>query len=121
MSTWPTLDISKPVWSGAGTTFAQDIRNTLTHLRASIVTGSLAGYNGALSGGTPSQPGQCLYSKGAEQIKAVYTWGTTGGATGNVQSIAYTYSDDTGGSWAIIGTLTYTFDASGNVTSWTWS
>ena len=120
-STFPTLDISKPDQTQTGTAFAQSARDMLTYIRSCVVLGTLVGYNGAVSGGTADQPAQCLYSKGAEQIKEVYTWGAVGGANGNVQSIAVTYSSDTGGTWATVGTLTYTFDASGNVTAWTWS
>lgn len=122
MSTFPTLDISKPdATTQSLSAMGASMRDQQTYLRACIVSGTLAGYNGALSGGTATQPAQCLYSKGAEQIKEAYTWGSVGGAINNVQSIDYTYSSDTGSTWATVGTLTYTFDASGNVTSWAWS
>lgn len=121
-STFPTLDISKPdATTQSLSAMGSSMRDQQTFLRACIVSGTLAGYNGALSGGTATQPTQCLYSKGVERVKAGCTWGTVGGAINNPEVIAYTYSSDSGATWATIGTLTYTFDASGNVTAWAWS
>jgi Neuraminidase (sialidase) len=121
-STFPTLDISKPdATTQTLTQMGQSTRDMLTFLRAAVVSGTLFGYNGTPSGGTASQPAQILYAKGVEQIKEVITWGTIGGAAGNPQAIVYSYSNDTGATWAAIGTLTYSFDSTGNVINWTWS
>lgn len=121
-STFPTLNIAQPdATTQTLTQMGQSMRDMQTYLRAAIVTGTLIGYNGTLSGGSASQPGQCVYAKGVEQVKEVYTWGTVGGALDNVQSLAVAYSSDSGATWATVGTLTYTYDASGNVTSWAWS
>jgi len=121
-SVFPTLDISKPDATAQNITqMGQSMVDQQTYLRACVSSGTLAGYSMATSGGTAEQPAVITYTKSAEKIRETITWGTTGGATGNPQAILYEYSSDTGATWATIGTLTYTYDASGNCTAGTWS
>jgi hypothetical protein len=89
-----------------------------------VVAGTMTGFNATASGGTAEQPTQILHNRGtSEYIKEVITWGVSGGATGNPSTIVYSYSAVSGGAGAYdtIGTITYTYDTNGNVTSWTWS
>lgn len=121
-SSFPTLDISKPdATTQTLTQMGQSERDQLTYLRACVSSGTLAGYSLAISGGTAEQPTTFIYSKGTEKIREAVTWGTSSGANGNPQTIVYSYSSDTGATWASIGTLTYTYDASSNVTTANWT
>jgi hypothetical protein len=99
----------------------QSMRDNLKAIRDMVAAGTLIGWNGTPSGGTADQPAVITHSKGTERIRETITWGSTGGATGNPQVILYEYSSNSGTSYDTIGTLTYTFDASGNVTAWAWS
>jgi hypothetical protein len=104
------------------TQMGQSERNNLKAVRdACIMGGGFYGFNLAVSGGTADQPALLTYSKGTEKIKAALTWGTTGGAAGSVSVAVYSYSSDSGSTWATIGTKTITYDANANVTATTWS
>ncbi len=121
-STFPVFDISKPdATSQTLTGMGQSMRDQLTFMRSCLVTGSLIGFSCQLGGGTVAQPAFEAYSRGVERINGQITWGSTGGAAGSPQSIRYTYSSDSGSTWTTIGTITYSFDASGAVTGWAWS
>lgn len=73
------------------------------------------------SGGTAEQPAVIVYAKGVERVRATLTWGTTGGAAGNVATAVYEYSANSGTNYSSIGTKTMTYDAAGNVTLTAWS
>lgn len=73
------------------------------------------------SGGTAEQPDVVTYAKGVERVRGTLTWGTTGGADGNVETAAYEYSNNSGSTYSTIGTKNLTYDAAGNVTLTTWS
>jgi hypothetical protein len=74
-----------------------------------------------LSAVTVSQPEIMYYTKGTEIIRAVLTWGTTGGSAGNVTVAVYSYSADSGGSYSTIGTETTTYDSNSNAIATIWS
>ena len=97
------------------------MREHATRLRMSLASGTLAGFGFTASGGTPEQPTVITHSRGVERLRETVTWGTAAGAAGNPASILYEYSEDSGGTWMSVGTLTYTYDASGNVTAAAWS
>jgi hypothetical protein len=104
------------------TQMGQSERNNLRAVRdACIMGGGFYGFNLAVSGGTAAQPALLTYTKGTEQIKAALTWGATGGAAGSVTQAVYSYSSDSGSTWATIGTKTITYDANANVTATTWA
>ena len=71
-------------------------------------------------GGTAEQPAEGLYSNAAERVRLQFTWGTSGGADGNVTDTIYSYSSNSGGDYDIIGTETIVYDANGNVLSTSW-
>lgn len=99
-------------------------RTNSDSLRDAVVAGFMPGWNFAASGGTAEEPTTLTYSSGTERIKATLTWGTTGGADGNVTVMVLEYSSDSGSTYVDLGTLntlTVTYDASGNVTAATWS
>lgn len=105
-----------------GTAFAQSARDNLKAIRdAAIIGGGFYGWSMAASGGTAEQPATITYSKGNERVRAYLTWGTAGGEAGSVTAATYSYSSNSGTSWDIIGTNTIVYDASGNVTSTSWS
>lgn len=116
------FDPSKPDGASQnGTQFGQSARDNFKAQRDMIAAGTLVGFNGTASGGTADQPTTITHSKSTERIRETITWGVAGGATGNPSTILYEYSSNSGGSYDAIGTITYTYDANGNVTSWAWS
>lgn len=104
------------------TQMGQSERDNMKAIRdAALMGGGFYGWNLAVSGGTADQPALLTYSSGVERVKAALTWGTTGGEAGSVTVAVYSYSSDSGGVYATIGTKTVTYDANANVTATTWS
>jgi hypothetical protein len=111
-----------------GTAFAGSTRANLQAMRDVIVAmGGMPGFNYSVSGGTAEQPASLFYKRGAEWIKVDLTWGTTGGADGNVTKAAYYYSSTSGGAYdgMVDGAGNYvqamSYDSNGNLTTTTWS
>lgn len=120
--TYTFFDPAKPdAATQNGTQFAQSTRENLRAMRDQVVAGFAPGWSMTPTGGTPEQPAQILYSAGAERLSVVLTWGTTGGADGNVTVAAYAYSADSGGTYSAIGTRAIDYDTDGNVAGITWS
>ena len=123
---YAAFDKNKPSGASNGTVTTQEIRDNLMALRDAVVTGGIPGFNCAASGGTEDQRLQYLFTgtgvNAAERVKVTVVWGTTGGATGNPETITFTYSSDSGVSYPItIGVLTVVYTANGYFSSYTWS
>lgn len=104
------------------TQMGQSERDNLRAVRdACIMGGGFFGWSLTISGGTAAMPTTFVYASGTERVQAVITWGTTGGATDNPESVAYSYSADSGANYDPIGTRTITYDVDGNVTAASWS
>ena len=113
---------NKPVASDAGLAVINDTRNNLMAMRDAVVLGGMAGWDYAPTGGTAEQPDAVIYSKGTEAIKGTLTWGSSGGADGNVTQAVWAYSSNSGSTYPdAIGTEAVTYDSGGNVTAVTWS
>lgn len=121
--TYTAYDNTNPDSTATGgmPVYSQSIRDNFQAMRDAVIMGAMAGWNMTPSGGTAEQPATLTYSKGVERIKATLTWGTTGGADGNVTQSVYSYSSNGGTSWDVIGTMTVSYDASSNVTGTAWS
>lgn len=104
-----------------GTAFAQSTRDNFNALRDMLIMGSAPWWNMSVAGGTAEQPAQIFYNKGTEWIRGNVTYGTTGGATGNVTQIVYAYSSNNQTSYDGMTTMTVTYDINGNVTAVNWS
>ena len=115
-STFVPFDGSLPLGTNPGTSVPDDFRNNGNALRYAIASGSIPGAF-STSGGTAAQPAQYLWSSGAHQVRATNTWGTTGGSANNLQSQVYEVSQDSGATWASVGTKTYTYDSNGELTA----
>ena len=113
-----------------------ETRSNFVALRDHLVTfGSMPGWAGQAQnsdGSTPpadaTKPEQWLYSRGTERIRVSMTYGTSGGATDNVVSAVFEYSNDSGSTWAPIadtdyplGKLTINYDNDSNVIGYSWS
>jgi hypothetical protein len=119
---YTAFDATKPdATAQTLTQMGQSMRDNARAVRDAVVAGGAAGWNQTASGGTAEQPAQLLWAKGTEQIKAALTWGTTGGAAGNVSVAVYSYSANSGGTWDTMGTETMTYDTAGNCTAIAWS
>lgn len=105
-----------------GTAVLQSVRDNLNALRdACVMAGGFAGWNQTPSGGTEAQPAQVLSSKLTERVKALITWGTTGGEAGSPTVFVFSYSSDSGTNYSTVGTLTIAYTANGYFNGSTWS
>lgn len=120
---YTSFDDTKPVSSDNGLVTVDAIRNNLLAMRDAVVMGAFNDWNYAptVGTGTASQPQYAVYSKGTERLRATLTWGTTGGADGNVTQMVWAYSSDSGSTYDTIGTQAITYDTDANVTGITWS
>lgn len=115
------FDKSKPDGTANGTNTLTQIRENLAALRDAVVAGFMKGWNYSVSGGTAEQPQYVFFKNGTDWIRQTLTWGTSGGADGNVTVVVTEFSSNSGSAYDSIGTLTIAYDASGNVTTTTWS
>ena len=109
-----------PVSSDNGLKVVDDTRNNLMAMRDAVVAGVMPGWDYSPNGGTAEQPAEFLYTKGSERIRGAVTWGSSGGADGNVTQIAWSYSSNGGSSYDAMGTQGVTYDSDANVTAITW-
>lgn len=126
---WTPFNPAKPVIDGSRLAEIDATRNNLLALRSLLCFGGVVpgfNYNWGGAGGTVDKPTQVWYTKGAEWISAVLTWGTSGGADGAVTKAAFYYSSDTGASYAPMAddagayVLTLSWTAAGYLNSATW-
>ena len=113
-----------PDIADTGAKVIDDSRQNLMALRDAIVCGSLKAWDLAtadITGGTATEPAQLVYKKATEWIRLAITWGTAGGADGQPATIVYSYSANSGTLYDTIGTLSTTYDTSGNVRSSLWT
>ena len=111
----------KPVIADDGDVVINNTRENLMALRDAVVVGALVGWELLSTTGPAAEPTQIIYDKGTERLKLDITWGTSGGSDGNPLTIIPAYDGDAGASYDTMGTLTYTYDSSGNVTSVEWT
>jgi hypothetical protein len=69
--------------------------------------------------GTAEQPQYMYWTNGSLVLRATLTWGSSGGADGNVTIAVWDYDD--GGGYAGVGTETIAYDIDANVTTTTWT
>lgn len=119
--TYTAFDPSKPTTAQTRQAAIDSIRYNLLASRDAVITGAFAGWNYSVSGGTADQPGTTFRKNGTEWLRAVLSWGTSGGGNGNVTQAVYAYSLNSGTAWDTIGTLAITYDGDGNITETTWS
>ena len=123
------FDPTKPdASSQAGTAFGNSTKYNLLAARdGAVMAGTMPGWGMVSSGGTADQPALLTYTSpsGTEKIKAALTWGTTGGENGKVTQQVWSYSSDSGGTWALMvtanGKKTISYTSAGNVSGWSWS
>lgn len=108
-----------------GATAMTAVRNNFNALRdACILGGGFPGFNFTVPGGPADAPTQLMY-KGmggagnpptTEWIKVDVTW-----TSGNVSTVTFSYSSNSGTAYDVIGIKTIGYDGSNNVISATWS
>jgi hypothetical protein len=106
--------------TGTGATFATQLQNNLNALLHGVIIGAMKAWNMVVTAGsgTASMPQFITYSNGSYRLRKTITWN---GTTGNVISVLYEFSSNSGSSYDSIGTCTYAYDGSQNLTGWTWS
>lgn len=115
------FDQTKPTGTANGSVTLQHVRENLAAIRDIAALGAAIGWNYTWFGGTAENPENTRLDRGTERLRATITWGTSGGADGNATQIVFAYSQNSGGTYETIGTQAIAYDASGNVTSTTWS
>jgi len=113
-----------PTASGTINELCTDTRNNLEAMRDAVVMGTASGWNYTKSGGTSEEPGEVRYSNANQRIRGTLTWGTSGGADGNVTVAVWEYTaDHTVGTpvFDAIGTETISYDSGSNVVSTVWA
>ncbi|MFT5766728.1 MAG: hypothetical protein ACI9DH_000547 [Halioglobus sp.] len=112
-----------PVSSDNGNDVIDDIRKNLMAMRDAVQMGAVASWNYSKTDGTGTaeQPQYIFYKNGTDWLRATLTWGTTGGADGNVSVALWEFSSNSGGAYDSMGTETIAFDVDANVVSTTWS
>lgn len=115
------FDSTKPTGTANGSTTLQHVRENLAAIRDIAALGAAPGWNYSWSGGTAQKPAVTLLSRGTERLRATITWGSSGGAADNLTQAVFAYSANSGSTYDTIGTQAIAYDASGNVTSTTWS
>jgi len=131
----PYIETTPDPTSENGTVAFDSTRENLVALRDAIVmNGTFPGWDGEAQdsddspSSTPDQPDQWVYSKGTERVKVELTWGSSGGADGNVTEVIASYSANSGTLYEVmgdtgypLGKMTITYDVDANAISWTWS
>lgn len=119
-TTYTPIDLAKP--SGAtqaGTPHSQSTRDNMIAEAIGITVGQLEGYaySQVVGAGDVMRPDTWYWKSGANWIRSTNTWGTSGGADGNLTQMVIDWSTDNGATWASVKTITYTYDASGALTA----
>lgn len=116
---YTTLDSTKPTTAQTRQAAIDSARTNLNALRDAILMGQMQGfaYSQTVGTGTAEQPQFQLWTNGAIILRATNTWGAAGGATGNLSTILWELSVNTGSSYDTICTETRTYDGSGNMTA----
>lgn len=119
--TYQAFDGTKPTTAQTRQAAITSILENGLALRDATVLMAFKGWNYSASGGTAAQPQYVYLKSGSEWLRSTLTWGTTGGADGNVTVAVHEYSANGGSSYSTIGTETMTYDSDGNITATTWS
>ena len=120
---YTSLVNDKPAASDNGLDFADYTRENLMAMRDAVAMGAMENWNYSKTDGTGTaeQPQYVFYKNGTNWIRGTLTWGTSGGADGNVTVALWEYSSTSGSSYDTIGTQTMAYDTSGNLETITWS
>lgn len=107
-----------------GTDFGVGTIDNQNDLWRSLVMLGVRGWTMALSGGTSEEPAVITFSNTVNtdfKIRSTITWGTTGGANGNVTAILWEVQNDatSTATWATAYTTTATYDSGGHMTACT--
>lgn len=124
---WSDIDVGSykhfvnnvPVASAKSLKVVTDTRNNLLALLHGVVTGELYGWDYSQDEGTgdAEMPQYMYYKKGALWIRCEVTWN----AMDDVESIDWKLSENSGGLYDDIGTMTVTYDSDYNPELVTWS
>lgn len=115
------FDSTKPTTAQTRQAAITSILQNGLALRDMLIMSDAPGFDYSVSGGTAAQPAIVYRKKSTEWLRGSITWGSSGGSDGNPTVIVYAYSADSGSTWDTIKTVTYAYDASGNVITSTWS
>ena len=116
------FDESKPdPTTDNGSAVCNNTRWNLTAVRDMVLMGGVEGWNMTVSPANATYPDKYIFTNpGTERIEAEVTWDGTN--EGQVNSMTFVYYDaETGGTADTIGTVTFTYNADGAVTTSTWS
>lgn len=108
----------KPVISpDSGAQVIDFTRRNLEALRDGVLMGQMPGWACTI---TPStlEPTAIYYSLGSAKLRGIITWGTAGAEAGNIKTIVFTLSGDSGGTYPDpVGTLNFSYSGAGTLAS----
>lgn len=109
---------NKPVISDSGTVVIDTTRYNLEAVRDGLLLGDMYGWTYTTNGSTLEQPPEVRYIKGTDVLRGLITWGTAGNEKGNVKSVVWALSVNSGSSFTeSIGTLNFTYSGAGTLES----
>lgn len=111
---------TKPTGAANGSTTLQHVRENLAAIRDIVAMGAAPGWAYSVGAGTNAKPTTMLWKNGTEWIRAVVTYGTSGGAADNAVTVVFSYSANSGVAYDTIGTQSLNYDANGDVVSTSW-
>jgi hypothetical protein len=113
------FDLTHPDLTDGRTVEINTIRANLAALLDMCIFGGgvVPGFAYSWSGGTADQPTLQYYKNGNYWIKLAYTWN----ADSTPATVVCSVSTDGGSNYDSAGTLTFTWDGDGNLTSTAWS
>lgn len=120
MSSYTAFDATKPAGTQTGTQFATSANANDVALWYAVVGGGQVPsfvMSQTIGTGTAEQPQYWYWTDSAQIVRATNTWGSSGGASGNLTQIVWDVSQDTGATYANVCTQAFTYDANGNLTA----
>src|SRR6266511_1499841 len=110
------FDATKPDGATqAGSAFSTSTNANDKALRDAILSGAMHGFVFSVSGGTAAEPATLFWKNGTTWLRATITWGTTGGEDGQMKTIVWDLSINSGTDYTTapggaIDTQTLTYD-----------
>lgn len=109
MSSYTAFDFTKPAGSQTGPNFAASANNNDVALCYAIASGNIPGWTFSITNGTGTteEPQYHRWANGTQVVRATNTW-----SGGYITAQTWEVSQDTGSSYATVGSTTYTYDGS---------
>lgn len=116
---YDSYDNAKPDGSvDNGAAFASNTKINLDAVRDAAIMGVMEGWDLTVTAGSGSAdfPEFLEYDNGVYRLRLTISYN----ASDFPDTVQYDYSEDSGSNYDTIGTITYSYDGSNNLTGWSW-